>query len=95
MLHVQHILPENIRTHTRGDILPFPVSLTGAGYCKSIEGGKDQGAEHASLGLRYSGRRATGISDPKDPSKLLGFESDIAEAIVKALGVRLQIVQTA
>jgi polar amino acid transport system substrate-binding protein len=33
--------------------------------------------------------------DPKDPSKLIGFELDIAEAIAKELGVRARLVQTA
>jgi len=33
--------------------------------------------------------------DPKDPSKLIGFELDIAEAVAKKLGVRAQLVQTA
>jgi len=33
--------------------------------------------------------------DPKDPSKLVGFELDIAEAVAKQLGVRAQLVQTA
>ena len=33
--------------------------------------------------------------DPKDPSKLVGFELDIAEAVAQELGVRAQLVQTA
>jgi polar amino acid transport system substrate-binding protein len=33
--------------------------------------------------------------DPKDPSKLIGFELDIAVAVAKKLGVRAQLVQTA
>jgi polar amino acid transport system permease protein/polar amino acid transport system substrate-binding protein len=33
--------------------------------------------------------------DPKDPSKLIGFELDIVEAIAKQLGVKAQLVQTA
>ncbi len=33
--------------------------------------------------------------DPKDPSKLIGFELDIVEAIARDLGVRQQLVQTA
>ncbi len=33
--------------------------------------------------------------DPKDPSRLIGFELDIAEAVAKELGVRAQLVQTA
>jgi polar amino acid transport system substrate-binding protein len=35
------------------------------------------------------------FSDPRDPSKLVGFELDIAEAIAKRIGVRAQLVQTA
>ena len=33
--------------------------------------------------------------DPRDPSKLIGFEVDIVEAIAKHLGVKSQLVQTA
>jgi polar amino acid transport system permease protein/polar amino acid transport system substrate-binding protein len=33
--------------------------------------------------------------DPKDPSKLIGFELEIAEAVAKRLGVKARLVQTA
>lgn len=33
--------------------------------------------------------------DPRDPSKLVGFELDIAEAVAKRIGVRARLVQTA
>ena len=33
--------------------------------------------------------------DPKEPSRLIGFEVDIVEAIAKQLGVRARLVQTA
>jgi polar amino acid transport system substrate-binding protein len=33
--------------------------------------------------------------DPKDPSKLIGFELEIAETVAKELGVKAQLVQTA
>jgi polar amino acid transport system substrate-binding protein len=33
--------------------------------------------------------------DPKDPSRLVGFELDIADAVANKLGVRAQLVQTA
>ncbi len=33
--------------------------------------------------------------DPKEPSRLIGFELDIAEAVAKELGVRAQLIQTA
>lgn len=33
--------------------------------------------------------------DPKAPSKLIGFELDIAEAVARELGVKAQLVQTA
>lgn len=33
--------------------------------------------------------------DPKDPSRLIGFELEIAEAVAKELGVKAQLVQTA
>jgi len=33
--------------------------------------------------------------DPKDPSRLIGFELEIAEAVAQELGVRAQLVQTA
>jgi polar amino acid transport system substrate-binding protein len=35
------------------------------------------------------------FSDPKVPSKLIGFELDIMEAIAKQLGVKAKLVQTA
>src|SRR3989338_7369211 len=33
--------------------------------------------------------------DPKDPSRLIGFEVDIAEAVAARLGVKAKMVQTA
>ncbi|HWU39478.1 MAG TPA: ABC transporter substrate-binding protein, partial [Candidatus Acidoferrum sp.] len=33
--------------------------------------------------------------DPKDPSKLIGFEVEIADAIAKQLGVKAELIQTA
>jgi len=33
--------------------------------------------------------------DPRDPSRLIGFELDIAEAVANRLGVKAQLVQTA
>lgn len=33
--------------------------------------------------------------DPKDPSRLIGFELEIAEAVAKELGVKARLVQTA
>ena len=45
-------------------------------------------------GCDIAGGAPLAFVDPKDPSKLLGFEADIAEAIAKKLGVRSQVVQT-
>ncbi len=45
-------------------------------------------------GCDISGGAPLAFVDPKDPSKLLGFEADIAEAIAGELSVRLQVVQT-
>jgi polar amino acid transport system substrate-binding protein len=45
-------------------------------------------------GCDISGGAPLAFVDPKDPSKLLGFEAEIAEAIARELGVRSQVVQT-
>ncbi len=45
-------------------------------------------------GCDISGGAPLAFVDPKNPSKLLGFEADIAEAIAAELGVRSQVVQT-
>src|SRR5271169_6785061 len=45
-------------------------------------------------GCDIAGGAPMAFPDPKDPSKLLGFEADIAEAIAKELGVKAQVVQT-
>jgi polar amino acid transport system substrate-binding protein len=45
-------------------------------------------------GCDIAGGAPLAFVDPKDPSKLLGFEADIAEAIARELGVRSQVVQT-
>ncbi len=45
-------------------------------------------------GCDISGGAPLAFVDPRDPSKLLGFEADIAEAIARELGVRSQVVQT-
>ncbi len=45
-------------------------------------------------GCDISGGAPLAFVDPKDPSKLLGFEADIAAAIGGQLGVRSQVVQT-
>ena len=45
-------------------------------------------------GCDISGGAPLAFVDPKDPSKLLGFEAEITEAIARELGVRSQVVQT-
>ncbi|MDH4161341.1 MAG: ABC transporter substrate-binding protein/permease [Nitrospirota bacterium] len=45
-------------------------------------------------GCDIAGGAPLAFPDPKDPSRLLGFEADIAEAIARELGVRAQVVQT-
>ena len=45
-------------------------------------------------GCDISGGAPLAFVDPKDPSKLLGFEAEIAETIARELGVRSQVVQT-
>jgi polar amino acid transport system substrate-binding protein len=46
-------------------------------------------------GCDAEGGAPMAFPDPKDPSKLIGFEVDIVEAIAKQLGVKAQLVQTA
>lgn len=46
-------------------------------------------------GCDAEGGAPMAFPDPKDPTKLIGFEVEIVEAIAKQLGVRPQIVQTA
>lgn len=45
-------------------------------------------------GCDIAGGAPMAFPDPKDPSKLLGFEADIADAIAKELGVKARVVQT-
>ncbi|HUI46344.1 MAG TPA: ABC transporter substrate-binding protein/permease [Nitrospirota bacterium] len=45
-------------------------------------------------GCDIAGGAPLAFPDPKDPSKLVGFEADIAEAIARDLGVRARVVQT-
>jgi len=46
-------------------------------------------------GCDAEGGAPMAFPDPKDPSRLIGFEVDIVETIAKRLGVRAQLVQTA
>jgi polar amino acid transport system substrate-binding protein len=46
-------------------------------------------------GCDAEGGAPMAFPDPKDPSKLIGFEVDIVEAIAKQLGVKAQLIQTA
>jgi polar amino acid transport system substrate-binding protein len=46
-------------------------------------------------GCDAEGGAPMAFPDPKDPSKLIGFEVEIVEAIAKQLGVRAELIQTA
>ncbi|MEK6726990.1 MAG: ABC transporter substrate-binding protein/permease [Deltaproteobacteria bacterium] len=46
-------------------------------------------------GCDAEGGAPMAFPDPKDPSRLIGFEVDIAEAVASRLGVKAKIVQTA
>jgi polar amino acid transport system substrate-binding protein len=84
----------------------FPIFLSTAlmlAFClspPSFAAGKSTIEEIKSRGVLLWGSDAEGgapyvFPDPKDPSKLIGFELDIAEAVAKELGVKAQLVQTA
>ena len=45
-------------------------------------------------GCDIAGGAPMAFPDPKDPSKLIGFEADIAEAIARELGVKARVIQT-
>jgi polar amino acid transport system substrate-binding protein len=45
-------------------------------------------------GCDIAGGAPMAFPDPKDPSKLIGFEADIADAIASELGVKARVVQT-
>ncbi len=66
----------------------------------SFAAGKSNIRKIQSRGVLLWGSDAEGgapyvFPDPKDPSKLVGFELEIAEAVAKELGVKAQLVQTA
>jgi polar amino acid transport system substrate-binding protein len=69
-------------------------------FTSSLAATKSTVAEIKSRGVLLWGSDAEGgapyvFPDPKDPSTLIGFELEIAEAVAKELGVKAQLVQTA
>jgi polar amino acid transport system substrate-binding protein len=68
------------------------ISQTAAASNSAIDAIKTRGV--LLWGCDIAGGAPLAFVDPKDPSKLLGFEADIAAAIAKELGVQSQVVQT-
>jgi polar amino acid transport system substrate-binding protein len=70
-----------------------------AAFCVSCGGGASSGLERvrSSGVLRWGGDTQGGepyvFADPNDPSRLVGFEVEIADAIAAELGVRAEFVQ--
>ncbi len=73
-------------------LLAVPARAGGAGQ-SAIAKIKERGA--LLWGSDSEGGAPYVFPDPKDPSKLIGFELDIVEAIATRLGVRARMVQTA
>jgi polar amino acid transport system substrate-binding protein len=83
----------------------FPVILA-LSFLLSLHPGISSAADQSALekinqrGVLLWGSDSEGgapyvFPDPKNPSKLIGFELDIAEAVARELGVKAQLVQTA
>jgi polar amino acid transport system substrate-binding protein len=77
--------------------LPFILSLSVFALPvfaapSTLEAIKDRGV--LLWGCDIAGGAPMAFPDPKDPSKLIGFEADIADAIAKEFGVRARVVQT-
>lgn len=74
-------------------ILSFCISTQPASAgLSTIDTIKDRGV--LLWGCDIAGGAPMAFPDPSNPSKLLGFEADIAEAIAKELGVKARVVQT-
>ncbi len=73
-------------------ILFLLLSAAAAAVPSAVERIRERGV--LLWGCDISGGAPLAFVDPKDPSKLLGFEADIAEAIAGELGVKSQVVQT-
>jgi len=71
-------------------VIPLRTSIAGQ---SSIERIKEQGVLR--WGCDAEGGAPMAYPDPKDPSKLIGFEVEIADAIAKQLGVKAELIQTA
>lgn len=71
----------------------IPTRLCLASTPSSIEKIKARG--ELLWGCDAEGGAPMAFPDPKDPSKIIGFEVDIAEAIAAKLGVKAKMVQTA
>ncbi len=70
-------------------VLLFPLCAHGSSIIDRI---KSRGV--LLWGCDIAGGAPLAFVDPKDPTKLVGFEADIAAAIAKDLGVRSRVVQT-
>lgn len=70
--------------------VPSPGWASGS---KAIEKIKERGV--LLWGSDAEGGAPYVFPDPKDPSRLIGFEVDIAEAVAQKLGVKAKMVQTA
>jgi polar amino acid transport system substrate-binding protein len=66
--------------------------LHGSAFASTIERIKERGV--LLWGCDISGGAPLAFVDPGDPSKLIGFEADIAEAIAQELDVTSRVVQT-
>jgi polar amino acid transport system substrate-binding protein len=76
-----------------GLIIIFSLPLSSQSQNASLEKIKARG--HLIWGSDAEGGAPYVFPDPKDPSKLIGFEVDIAQAIAKALGVDARQAQNA
>jgi polar amino acid transport system substrate-binding protein len=76
-----------------GLIIIFSLPLFSQSKNASLEKIKERG--HLIWGSDAEGGAPYVFPDPKDPSKLIGFEVDIAQAIAKALGVDARQAQNA
>ena len=71
-------------------VIPVRASIAGQSVIERI---KERGVLR--WGCDAEGGAPMAYPDPKDPSKLIGFEVEIVEAIAKQLGVRAELIQTA
>lgn len=77
-------------------ILPLIFMLLAAASANAASSTLDTIKQRGVLlwGCDIAGGAPLAFPDPQEPSHLIGFEADIAEAIAKELGVKAQVVQT-